>query len=115
MNPLKQFYLVTSRLIKLLEEDKQSDRDVWIEEVNQLLSEREELLKEIAPPFTEGETALGKQIVPLNEKLNSLLEKEKLNIQKDLQLLQVRRKSEKKYVNPYASLQVDGVFYDKRK
>ena len=101
-------------MIDLLQQDK-LDRDVQIEKIQDLLDQREELLKSIQPPFSQQEQELGKQLVELNQQVEQLLQKQKLEIQQDLKQLHTQKKSNQKYTNPYESLAIDGIFYDKRK
>ncbi|WP_062354175.1 flagellar protein FliT [Bacillus kwashiorkori] len=115
MNPLKEFYLLTTRLVELLKAVSTDNREASIVEVEKLLNERELLLKQIKPPFSEGETELGRHLVILNKELDDLLQTVKASLQSDINILQKKKQSEKKYRNPYAALQTDGVFYDKRK
>ncbi len=66
-------------MIALLKQDK-LDRDVQIEKIQNLLDQREELLKSIQPPFSQQEQELGKQLVELNQQVEHLLQKQKLEI-----------------------------------
>ncbi|USK69958.1 flagellar protein FliT [Peribacillus asahii] len=113
MKALQDFYELTQQLIVLLKHEK-SERAVQIEKIQQLLDQREELLNSIQPPFSEQEQELGKQLVALNKQVEHLLQIEKLDIMKDMKQLQVQKKSNQKYTNPYESLAIDGIFYDKR-
>nr|WP_251030266.1 flagellar protein FliT [Bacillus sp. ISL-35] len=90
------------------------DRDGKISRVEDLLDERESLMKEMIPPFSPDEVEVGKKLVQLNTRLMQLLQSEKISIQKDIKSLQAKKESNNKYVNPYDNLSTDGVFYDKR-
>ena len=79
------------------------------------LDQREELLKSIQPPFTEQEKELGKQLVELDQQVKQLLQKQKQEIQQDIKQLHMKKESNQKYTNPYESMPVDGLFYDKQK
>lgn len=115
MNELQQFYDATVKLIELLE-NEQLTRDEKIEQTAKLLALREGLMKKIKPPFSSEEEKLGRQLIPLNQKFQKLLEDEKAVIQGDMLLLKKQKDSNKKYTNPYESLvTVEGGFYDKRK
>ncbi|WAA09804.1 flagellar protein FliT [Fervidibacillus albus] len=115
MNPLKQFYLLTAELVQLLEKTDASHRKETIQKMNQLFEKREEVLKQIAPPFSRGEKQLGQQALQLNEKLVRLLTEEKNTIGTELASVRKQKKVQQKYVNPYAQIQTDGIFYDKKK
>lgn len=111
MSPLGNFYEVTLKLVEVLEDDQ--DRDEKINLVDQLLVERDELLKNIKRPGPE-EAELADKVLKLNQKLDTRLLKEKTQIQKDLKDLKQRKENSHKYQNPYASVSIDGMFYDKR-
>ena len=55
MEAIQDFYETTNQLIALLKQDK-LDRDVQIEKIQNLLDQREELLKSIQPPFSQART-----------------------------------------------------------
>ena len=114
MEVIQAFYQATNQLIELLQQDK-LDRDVRIEKIQNLLDQREALLKSIQPPFSQAEQELGKQLVELNQQVEQLLQKQKQEIQQDIKQLHIQKESNQKYTNPYESLSIDGVFYDKRK
>ena len=62
-----------------------------------------------------AEEELGKKLVKLNQQVERLLQKQKQEIQQDIKQLHLQKESNQKYTNPYESLSIDGVFYDKRK
>lgn len=113
MSAVRQFHDLTVQLIKFLESS--ASRDEKIQKTTELLEKRQQLMAEIIPPFSNEEKEIGAAAIALNKKLNDLLFKEKILIQKDLKELNRRKKSTNKYENPYNSLFIDGVFYDKRK
>ena len=60
------------------------------------------------------EQQLGRAVLLLNQQVDHLLKLQKQEIQRDIQEINKKKKSSNKYTNPYESLSVDGVFYDKR-
>lgn len=113
MDSLQAFYETTVQLIDLLKKDT-LDRDIRIEKLQNLLDRREELLKLIHPPFSQPEEELGRQLVELNQEVDILLQNQKQDIQQDIKQLNIQKNLNHKYTNPYESLSIDGVFYDKR-
>ena len=111
MSPLQKFYELTLELVQVIE--KTFDRDEKIILVDRLLAERELYLKKISRPDPD-EAELAEKVIQLNQKLDMLMAKEKTFIQKDLMQLKQRKENSDKYQNPYASVSVDGMFYDKR-
>lgn len=114
MSLVQSFYDATLELIAVLE-SKEMDRDVKISEVETLLGKRQQTMAGMAPPYSEAEEKLGAKLLELNAKATQLMEKEKLFIQKDIKNLIVKKETSNKYINPYQSMETDGMFYDKRK
>jgi flagellar protein FliT len=114
VSAVQQFYQLTIELTQLLGKPH-GERDEKVTRVEELLDQREALMKEIIPPYTLEEVELGKKSIQLNAKLTQLLQTEKILIQKDIKGLQSKKESNTKYVNPYQNLSTDGMFYDKRK
>lgn len=94
--------------------DEKKDRDRLIQQIDRLLDQREQLLPEIAPPFSEKEKKLGRAIMQMNQTIDVKLQKIKSQIEQDIVDAKKTKTSVQKYVNPYESLQTDGVYYDKK-
>src|SRR4051812_15725252 len=114
MKAIQALQEATYQLIEFLKQEK-LDRDVRIEKIQSLLDQREELLGTIQPPFTQEQKELGRKLVELDQQVQQLLQKQKQEIQKDLKQLHMKKESNQKYTNPYESMPVDGLFYDKQK
>ncbi|WHX66878.1 flagellar protein FliT [Peribacillus frigoritolerans] len=110
---IRAFHDLTAELLAVLE-DSTTERDVKIERVTKLIDRRDGLLSQIKPPFTGEEQQMGRAVLLLNQRVNHLLKLQKQEIQRDIQEMNKKKKSSNKYTNPYESLSVDGVFYDKR-
>lgn len=113
MSAVKACFKVTEKLFQLVSRPL-ADRDQTVAAIEALLKEREELLSGLKAPFTEEEQQLGWEMVKRNKIIDAGLKKLKEEIQRDMQGLTKKRDSVDKYVNPYASMQLDGVFYDKK-
>ena len=96
-----------------MQQDK-LDRDVRIDKIQTFLDKREELIKSIQPPFSNQDQEIGSHILKLNQEVDKLLQIQKLEILQDLKQLHIQKETNQKYTNPYESLSIDGVFYDKR-
>lgn len=114
MEAVKKFHELTEQLLVVLEQSSKEKRDETIGLVNELLSQRDKALANIAPPFSAEETVIGRNTVALNKRLTRLMEAEKTAIQKDLKQLSMKKESSDKYVNPYQDVMGDGMFYDKK-
>jgi flagellar protein FliT len=107
---------VTKELYELVQETKKvEDRGELISQIEVLLDKREQLLSKITPPFTPEQELMGKQMIEMNRVINSELKKIMVQVQMDLQGLKKKKTSIQKYVNPYQSLESDGIYYDKKK
>jgi len=113
MTPVHDCHKMTKRLLDLLEAANE-DRDSQIEEVEELLDRRGEVLPGIQPPFTEEEQTLGREINLMNVEIEGHLQQLSRAVKEDLREVSIKKQTMDKYSNPYESLQTDGVFYDKR-
>ena len=114
MTAIEAFQNVTMELIETLQQEEH-DRDERIKKIQSLLNQREELLKLIQPPFSPQEKELGKQLVKLDQQVKQLMGKQKIDIMQDLKSARMKKQSNQKYTNPYESMGVDGIFFDKQK
>ncbi|MGP7818513.1 hypothetical protein [Niallia sp. 01092] len=112
MEAFKQCYTITAQLIQLVKEA--SDKEEFMQEVDELLNQRQSCLTLLAPPQSEQEQNLVEVLLQQDQELLKLLNEEKVNILQELKKLKMKKTSNQKYVNPYQSLQTDGVFYDRR-
>ncbi|MDQ0214910.1 flagellar protein FliT [Oikeobacillus pervagus] len=115
MSVVQECLIVTKQLLDLVQRPiDETEREEILDEIERLLEKREDLLPKIQPPFTVEEERMGKQIMAWNRLLDGHLKKIRLQIQADMQEVKKKKTSVQKYVNPYKSLQSDGVFYDRR-
>ena len=114
MTAIQAFQNVTMELIETLQQEEH-DRDERIKKIQSLLNQREELLKLIQPPFSPQEKELGKQLIKLDQQVKQLMGKQKIDIMQDLKSARMKKQSNQKYTNPYESMGVDGIFFDKQK
>ncbi|SFC24279.1 flagellar protein FliT [Bacillus sp. OV322] len=115
MEALFAYHTLSLKLIGLLEEAPAHERDEKIAGIQELLNQRDEVMKHISPPFSSADQELGRKLKVLDARVIQLLNEQKAIIQKDLKQLSAKKESSRKYVNPYQSLATDGMFYDKRK
>lgn len=93
MHPLKECYELTAEIIRFFEDEQNDDRDSKISVLQDKLRKRDDLMKKITPPFSDGEQVLGRQLLQLNDRLLQLLNKEKATIQQDITKVKKRKKS----------------------
>jgi flagellar protein FliT len=113
VNGLQLFYDLTVQLIKLYQGE--GEREERIEETNRLLISRDEAMTKVTTPTTDAERELLNKCRQLNDHLNGLMKQEKVQIQKDIKELSLKKESTNKYVNPYENFNPDGMFYDRKK
>lgn len=94
---------------------QQEKRDELIESINRFLDERDQLIPNVKPPYTEEQHKLGAEIVQMNVFIDTKLDLLKKEIQQDIANQKKRKTSTTKYVNPYQAAPADGMFFDKRK
>ncbi|MCM3216277.1 flagellar protein FliT [Niallia taxi] len=111
MEAIKQCYAITQELIGYLKGDGEKESDM----IGGLLDQRKAALTLLKKPTTENEKKLGAALLQQDKELLELLHAEKRSIQQDIKELKLKKNSNQKYVNPYQSLQTDGIYYDKRK
>ncbi|MGG3494936.1 flagellar protein FliT [Peribacillus simplex] len=111
---IQTFHDLTVELLAVLEDRTIAEREDKIERFTQLIDQRDALLSQIKPPFTGEEQQLGRATMLLNEQVDRMLYLQKLEIKRDIQEINKKKKSSNKYTNPYESLSIDGMFYDKR-
>lgn len=115
MSVVKNCYVITESLLKLLHHVDEHKRDDIIMQVEKLLDQRENLLPQIQKPFSKEDTMIGKKLLQLNKQLVLSLEKFNHQILRDLNGLKRKKVTASQYKNPYAATQMsDGAFYDKR-
>ncbi|WP_164668089.1 flagellar protein FliT [Virgibacillus doumboii] len=117
MSQLHEIYDITKELEKVLNEKVHAkDRDSMIEQVNDLVEQRGQLLNKTSPPFTEAEKQLGKELVHLNEniqvKMNALFD----DLKVEMKQVKKQKKSNRTYLNPYEDVKsLDGMYLDSKK
>ncbi|PJN88115.1 MULTISPECIES: flagellar protein FliT [Bacillaceae] len=112
---IQAFHDLTAELLAVLEDRMIAEREDKIERITELIDRRDEVIAQIKPPFTAAEQQVGRRTMLLNQQVDSLLKLQKQEIQRDIQEINKKKNSSNKYMNPYESLSIDGMFYDKRK
>jgi flagellar protein FliT len=114
VNKVQPIYDYTVKFLDLLENKPDMDRNEKIQLINHFLEKREKSISTLSAPYNDQEMKLGQKLVDLNQKIDHLLNQEKLLIQKDINGLNAKKIFNQKYSNPYEGFSTGGVFYDKR-
>jgi flagellar protein FliT len=109
------FHLTQQLFYHVQAKPAKAERDEWIKKLLDLLNEREHVLKNLKPPFTPEEETLGQTIMKWNDVIQQALKGIQAEIKQSIRMIHNKKQNMRKYINPYASLPMDGVFYDKRK
>lgn len=94
------------------------ERDAYLSELDRLLDERGQLLELIqAQQIQLDATSKNKEmLVELDKGIRERLVAVMNLVKNDLKTVQVAKKKEEQYINPYASVHVmDGKYYDQKK
>src|SRR5699024_7667665 len=91
------------------------EREQVVELVQSFIEKREQLLRQIKGPYSEGEMQLDKQLIHLDEqithKMNDLLQQ----IQIDMKKVKEKKKLNRSYINPYGNIKTtDGMYLDSK-
>lgn len=108
-------HLMEETLEKLENLAVEKNRESFIETFEHFLDEREKLLKDIKPPFTDEEKRMGEELVVLDKKIQAQIEQFFQTLKRSMRNLKKQKHSNKKYANPYQDVSaMDGMFFDKR-
>jgi flagellar protein FliT len=115
MNHVQKCYDVTERLYEVVFSSFEEERrEEVIKKIDNLLQNRESLLQGIKSPFTLEEKEMGRKILTWNVQIDQKLIELRNEIKKDMNNVNKKKSTAKKYNNPYESIQSDGFFYDKK-
>ncbi|MGN7387100.1 hypothetical protein [Sporosarcina sp. SAFN-015] len=103
---------VARQLLSATSRTEEEHRDAVINEINQLLDERDALQADIIAPFSPEEEVLGKELVALEKEVSAALASYTKRIRIDITAAQSKKEHVKSYVNPYGKVARDGTFYD---
>src|SRR5699024_4900707 len=114
MNRLQTLHDITKQLKELLQSET-DDREMLIEQMNELIDQHENELAKMSPPYSEEEKAIGWEVVQLNKHIEEAIHDLFSEVKKDMQNVQKQKKSKQSYMNPYESVNMnDGMFLDNK-
>lgn len=117
MSIVKELYESTLDLYSFLQkwDGNKDGREQYIEKLEHLLNERQSLLEQMKPPFSDEDKLLGAEIAKYDGKINILLNAKLNEIKMDITSLKQKKQQQTKYENPYMASYEDGMFLDKKK
>lgn len=113
-----QLLQVSAQIYRHLTNIPETDnRDEYIEKINSMLDERGQLIEQMNNDGFKIDQNNKSHImlIELDKGIKERLTKVMKSIQDDLKTLQIAKKNEKQYTDPYSGIQVmDGRYYDKK-
>ncbi len=102
MRPIDEIILKTQRLKELLAKvPEEPTYDTWMEQIHELLDDREQLLAAHGPDLEKADQAVLRQLVDDSQKIARLIEAEHQRLGMTLGTARMERKTVKSYVDPY--------------
>src|SRR5699024_5368954 len=117
MNRVQSVYNKTITILKLLKEQKDysNHREDVLSQLNELILERETLMEDLAPPYTEEEKVIGKKIITLNQQLEEEMGILVNYIKDDMKKMKQHRELNYTYIRPYGKPKtIDGMYVDNK-
>ncbi|MCM3740220.1 flagellar protein FliT [Oceanobacillus luteolus] len=117
IDDLKKVHELTLQLQKLLEDPISSgEREVVIEQLNELIEERGKYMEHISPPYTDEEKHLGERIFRMNVDIQAKMQHIFSDLKLEMKRMKKQKKTQQSYINPYKNVSSsDGSFLDKKK
>ncbi|WP_042350829.1 hypothetical protein [Bacillus massiliigorillae] len=110
---IKSCFEITEQLRQITQLPKDQLQDEQYHEITKCLADREELLQDIVPPFTDEEKQVGKQIVQLNQVIDKRLVEMKKDIAIKIKNLKKKEQSSQSYLG-YSQAAPSSYFLDKK-
>ena len=102
MRPIDEIILKTQRLKELLAKvPEEPTYDTWMEQIHELLDDREQLLAAHGPDLEQADQTVLRQLVDDSQKIVRLIEAEHQRLGMTLGTARMERKTVKSYVDPY--------------
>ncbi|WP_371816649.1 flagellar protein FliT [Exiguobacterium sp. s59] len=102
MMPIDEIILKTQRLKELLAQvPEEPTYDTWMEQIHELLDDREQLLVAHGPDLEKADQTVLRQLVDDSQKIARLIEAEHQRLGMTLGTARLERKTVKSYVDPY--------------
>lgn len=96
MSLVKQLYEVANQFYQyLLIQPQKEQRNAYIEQINQFLDRREELISKLPKVLDDEEKILGGKIIQLNHSIDELLKKRYDEIEADLKQIRQQKMVQK--------------------
>lgn len=111
---IQELITITKKLNDTLDQVTKNNRQESIQKLNELLADRESILKQLDPSAVKGDPAIQQLLLDedvIKAKMQEILN----NIKNDLKEVSKKRSIGGNYINPYQKLYVNGAFIDQKK
>ncbi|WP_440896330.1 flagellar protein FliT [Amphibacillus sp. Q70] len=117
MSVLNELKKVTEGLAQVIEQPVTAkNRDQVLEQIDEYLDKRSQLLENVKAPFSEVETELGTLIMEKDKEIQLKLNHLFLALKGELRDVKKQKVSTEKYLAPYRNVASnDGSYWDKKK
>lgn len=114
MSDLQNLYDVSLQLFHECDLTKENERENQIKKIDDLLNKRQQILDGMKPSDFKSDDSSKDKIILLSKEIDRKLTILKDTIRKDSRDVSTLKEKRNQYVNPYSSVRVDGMYYDKR-
>ncbi|MFD2442696.1 hypothetical protein ACFSO7_01635 [Bacillus sp. CGMCC 1.16607] len=116
MNELVQFIKISNALLEHMEKGlPEESREEFIQVIHELLEKRQMFLDSLPDLTNILDLTVKHNLLETEKRIQALLSSFSENIKEDLKMLQLKKKKNNHYANPYGDISADGMFLDKRK
>lgn len=115
MDLLQDLYDITVEMLHVLQAIDETERDKTIEKIDQLILQRDQMIKKLQAPYTDEEIETGQKVIQLNEQIKQKMGLLYENIKDDMKQVKQKKELNRSYINPYGSIQTtDGMYVDRK-
>ncbi|WP_411953887.1 flagellar protein FliT [Alkalibacillus sp. S2W] len=115
MSAVKALYTLTKQMHDRFEKADEIDREELINEFNQFVEKRGQLINQLDGEYSDEERELAQELLRLDEALRQKADQYMNSFQQDIGKFKKQQAGNKKYINPYQNLRGnDGGFIDTR-
>ncbi len=108
MRPIDEIILKTQRLKELLAQvPEEPTYDTWMEQIHELLDDREQLLAAHGPDLEKADQTVLRQLVDDSQKIARLIEAEHQRLGISLGTVRQERKASNSYTDPYKDIETN--------
>src|SRR5699024_6890568 len=113
MGELKAVYEITKQLEEVLNQISNVYRTELIQQVNELIEQREEMIQRVIKPYSFEEIKIGRHIIHINNVIKEKMDLLYQNVKEDEKQVKKRKTQNHSYLKPYGDLKTPhGMYMD---